>query len=374
MSSQEIQGREPLAEYPWHYDVDRLLDSHIGKNQDFRSFLFDCVMSLSYIDATAGLEKSVEYCNKCSSIFNAHIGFINLCSSCYEGGVWRYQKAAKPQSGALGKLSSEVILKFVKHISPTFKKILAIGGSDYADAYIEHSSGIKILAEVKSAPLLTYPLLLEIHGVDGFQQHKKVTLTTSQLKACDSAMNMHGGTLIPLGKVGSENWPFKQFADFAENKDNFIALKKSLDQWNLAKQAYIDKDKSNKMYYLTNACGSPPIEAKKLHGWPQGEVISDGKTSAGMDRTDDIKKGIYQTLKIGITHKNERNFKTAIISNLPAYRHGEDYVDPITPLLWGLEKDIQVFGDVAGIARDNLRYAFDYIITLESPLLRELKI
>ncbi|NOS74634.1 MAG: hypothetical protein HOP36_08890, partial [Methyloglobulus sp.] len=159
MSSQEIQGRKPLAEYPWRFDVDRLLDSYIGKNQDFRSFLFDCVMSLSYIDATAGLEKSVEYCNKCSSLFNAHIGFINLCSSCYEGGVWQYQKAAKPQSGALGKLSSEVILKFVEHISPTFKKILAIGGSDYADAYIEHSSGIKILAEVKSAPLLTYPLL-----------------------------------------------------------------------------------------------------------------------------------------------------------------------------------------------------------------------
>jgi hypothetical protein len=122
MSSQEIQGREPLAEYPWRYDVDRLLDSHKGKNQDFRSFLFDCVMSLSYIDATAGLEKSVEYCNKCNPTLNAHISFINLCSPCYETGVWQYQKAAKPQSGALGKLSSEVILKFVEHIHLRLKK------------------------------------------------------------------------------------------------------------------------------------------------------------------------------------------------------------------------------------------------------------
>ena len=147
-----------------------------------------------------------------------------------------------------------------------------------------------------------------------------------------------------------------------------------LKEWKAARKAYINKDKESDMYYLTNACGSPPPEAKRDHGWPNNEVISDGKTSAGMDRTDDIKKGIYQTLKIGITHKTQKNYKSALISNLPAYRHGIDYIDPITSILWGLESDVELLGSKDAISRENLRYVFDNIITLENPLLRELKI
>lgn len=47
-----------------------------------------------------------------------------------------------------------------------------------------------------------------------------------------------------------------------------------------------------------------------------------------MDRTDDIKKGIYQVIKMGTLFKDQPNIKTAIISNLPAYRHREEYVQP----------------------------------------------
>lgn len=101
-------------------------------------------------------------------------------------------------------------------------------------------------------------------------------------------------------------------------------------------------------------------------------MISDSKTSAGLDRTDDIKKAIYQTLKIGITHKTEINYKTAIISNLPAYRHHEDYIEPFMTMLWGLESDLKQLNQQQVIIKQDLRYIFDYIITLENPLLREL--
>ncbi len=110
-----------MLEYPWAGEVDRLLASAIGSNPAYRAFLFDAVVSLAYIDATAGLEKSIERCDSVTSGYNAHLGFINLCSPCYERGVWQYQKAAKPESGALGKLSSEIILKFVEHFSPNFQ-------------------------------------------------------------------------------------------------------------------------------------------------------------------------------------------------------------------------------------------------------------
>lgn len=367
-----IIGHKPLIEYPWTNEIDRLLVSIINKDLSFRAFLFDVVMSMAYIDATAGLEKSIEHCTTLNNGYNAHIGFINLCSPCYENGAWQYQKAVKPESGALGKLSSEVILKFIEYFSDNFESVTVIGGSDYADALILHKDGTKILAEVKSAPLITYPLLINVNQLETPVNHKKINLTSSQLKACDSALYLHNHDFIPLGKIGSENWPFKPFVDFATDKTNEIVLEKFYQTWLKAREAYTSKNKENPLYFLTNACGNPPIDAKRNHDWPQKQVISDSKSSAGMDRTDDIKKGIYQTLKIGITHKHEADCKTAIISNLPAYRHNEDYILPFVSMLWRTEDDLEEIENKQVIQRKNLRYLFDYIITLENPLLREL--
>lgn len=370
----KITGHKPLIEYPWACEIDRLLLSLDKPESLFRAFLFDVVMSMAYIDATAGLEKSIECCNNLANGYNAHIGFINLCSPCYENGSWQYQKAVKPESGALGKLSSEIILKFVEHFSESFESVTVIGGSDYADAVILHKDGTKILAEVKSAPLITYPLLIQIKQFEKLSHHHKISLTSSQLKACHSALYLHNKAVIPLGKIGSENWPFKAFVDFATDKVNQADLEKCFQTWLSARESYLTKDKNKPIYYLTNACGSPPLEAKNNHGWPQKQVISDSKTSAGMDRTDDIKKGIYQTLKINVKHKHELDCKIAIISNLPAYRHNEDYISPFIPMLWGIESDLQLINDKEVIIRENLRYFFDYIITLDESLFRGMEL
>ena len=130
------------------------------------------------------------------------------------------------------------------------------------------------------------------------------------------------------------------------------------------------RDKTNPMYYLVNSSGAPPKIAKDRDAWPRKESISDSKTSAGMDRTDDIKKGIYQVLKLGAHVKENKDIKTAVISNLPALRHGEEYVDPFVHMLWGLEGDIEKRDGEEWINRARLRWVFDYIITLEKSILR----
>ena len=115
-----------------------------------------------------------------------------------------------------------------------------------------------------------------------------------------------------------------------------------LDFWYTAYNAYIDRSKDISLYWLTNACGNPipmPVD------WPQRagtgyESVSDSKTSAGMDRTDDIKKGIYQVLKIGAEYKTTHaNIKTAIISNLPALRHYDEYLLPIKDIVWTISDE-----------------------------------
>lgn len=369
-----ITGREPLVDYPWRSEIDRLLDWLLDKEPHTKAFCFDLVMSASYIDATSGIEKSIEQCDGIDANYNAHLGFINLCSPCYMNNeTWSYQKAVKPQSGALGKLSSEMILRFIEKLSPQLSEVIAVGGIESADAILKHSDGMVILAEVKSAPLLTYPFLFKIPNSCLKNHHEKITITGSQLRACDSALFLHGVGTIDLGKVGNSLWPFRPLVNFITDENNMPFIQNCISEWQSAKEAYSNRDRQNKMYYLANASGHPLKIAKDRDGWPKKQSISDSKISAGMDRTDDIKKAIYQSLKIGISIKDNPTIKTAIISNLPAYRHGEEYVDPFVNMLWGFDEDLTEEHDgQTYLLLANLRRVFDFIITLEEPVLRDI--
>jgi hypothetical protein len=370
-----LNGREPLIEYPWQNEIDRLLSWLLKKDSYIQAFCFDIIMSAAYIDATSGLERNIESCSNCPSGYNTHLGFINLCSPCYSNtSKWSHQKAVKPQSGALGKLSSEVILRFIEKLYPELIEVLAIGGTSTADAVLKHSNGIIILAEVKSAPLLTYPFIFQVEKGCINGEHEKLTITNSQLRECNSAMYLHNGQIIELGKVGGHLWPFKPIVDFFINKTDSFVLDTCASQWLEAREAYTNKDRNNRMFYLANASGSPPKVAKERDNWPKRESISDSKTSAGMDRTDDIKKAIYQSLKIGTHIKSDPNIKTAIISNLPAYRHGDEYIAPFINMYWGLEEDLTKIDNISAIKLKDLRRVFDFIITLEEPILRHIEL
>ena len=61
--------------------------------------------------------------------------------------------------------------------------------------------------------------------------------------------------------------------------------------WKIAFSAYSKKDKNCSLFWLTNGCGQ---QNPRPDDWPKRkgtgfESISDGKTSVGIDRTDDIK-------------------------------------------------------------------------------------
>ncbi len=371
MSTNKYNGKIPLVDYSWCNEIDRLAKWALDKDSAYRAFCFDLAMSLAYIDATSGIEKYIETCKNAPHPYNAHLGFINLCALCYEKkDIWEFQKAAKPQSGLLGKLSSEILLCFIKNLYPQFKSVLAIGGTQTADAVIEHTNGNIIFAEVKSAPLLTYPVILNLDGKN--THHEKVNITTSQLKETKTALYMHGKNYIPLGKGKDDLWPFKPAVDFVVEKQNSKKMAEIIATWAEARTSYHTKNRENKMYYLANASGSPPKIEQTRDGWPSKKTISDSKTSAGMDRTDDIKKGIYQVLKIGTEHETDSSVRTAIISNLPAYRHGKDYINPFLNMLWGNEKNLTELSGKTVMERDKLKRVFDYIITLDESELRDI--
>ncbi len=109
--------------------------------------------------------------------------------------------------------------------------------------------------------------------------------------------------------------------------------------------------------------------------WTGGVTcISDEKTSVGMDRTDDIKKGIYQVLKLGAEGKLEEiewKCKVGILSNIHPARHFNAYLKPIKDLIWTItnNKNIEFAKDLdPNLPMYNL---FDGIITFTDNYIRD---
>jgi len=368
-------GTEPLGAYPWKSYADGLIQWAKKKDSTHRAFAFDLLMSLAYVDTVPDLQKHFALYTGLPAPYSIHLGFINLCAPLLiQDDAWHYQKAAKPQSGAIGKLSSEVILRFVELLFPNLAKVRSLGGVGTADALLIHEDGRIILCEVKASPLTTYPFLFT--APSGGKGTSLVDLSRTQVQELDSALYLHCENIIPLGKPKDELWPFSTAIPFIVNPSNSVAVDSFVETWRQIRQAYKDRNRESRFYYIANASGHPPKIAKEAFDWPAKESISDSKTSAGMDRTDDIKKGIYQTLKLGIEANREfgtHSIRTALITNLPAYRHGKDYVDPFLDVYWGFDSSFAREGtsQTYRCSKNDLKRPFDYIIALEDAYMRD---
>jgi len=367
-------GNQPLTAYPWKNYADSLINWALEREETHRGFAFDILMSLAYIDSISDLARHLVYYPSFKSPYKLHLGFINLCTPLYiQQNIWCYQKAAKPRSGMIGKLSSEVMIRFIEILFPNLRKVRILGGTGAADALLIHEDGRVILCEVKASPLTTYSLLFSLPSlgkIDALEQ-----LTRTQIEQLNTALYLYDDTLIPLGKIQEKLWPFARAISFITNPKHNKTVERYVKIWQDIRCAYRDKNRESKYYYVANASGHPPKLAREQFDWPAKESISDSKTSVGMDRTDDIKKGIYQTLKLGIEAK--RNFrqytiKTALVSNLPAYRHSQVYVEPFTDILWGLESAFSYEPDSKEYRcfEVSLTHPFDYILTLEDSINR----
>ena len=170
---------------------------------------------------------------------------------------------------------------------------------------------------------------------------------------------------VGLPVLTNEKWQMKTwtFSRPFDNTDTFFVemmtelvgqncfFMSYLISWQVAFEAYSGKKKTAAIFWLTNGCGVPsPVP---IH-WPDRagsgrETISDGKTSVGLDRTDDIKKGVYQLLKLRMTPiTKDYTVKVGIVSNAHAARHHEEYIKPIENVMWleSTKDDVESTGDL----------------------------
>jgi hypothetical protein len=181
--------------------------------------------------------------------------------------------------------------------------------------------------------------------VDG----EKVVISKHEVVDNPLLKNSKIGLFFPKNKDDKEGF-YELTIDWTNEKPFYGAITELLNDksffekyfsyWKKAYEAYSSKDRTCSLFWLTNGCGQP---TPRPDDWPARrgtgyESVSDGKTSVGMDRTDDIKKAIYQVLKLGSEYKPyDERVKTGIISNIHAVRHYDEYLQSVRDIIWTID-------------------------------------
>ena len=356
---------------------------------------FDLMVAAEYYTKTTN--KGWFYCPVSDSPLLVY-PYTNTCARCLLKGNFYFSRANKPSSGTIGTTTRRLLGVFLKQLfALNSRKLKIYNGIEPVDLIIyDETESAVLLAEVKAAPLTTLALAVPVElqtelGDDGTpvpRSHSATDnsfLTSSDLHIFlpnleDQSWNYELISLGVKGNRSSSTWVYEQIGRVFGEDDQLF--NRYFQFWNIAYAAYNKKARGREalpepVYWLTNACGQPsPIP---VH-WPlrqdkKGyESVSDGKTSVGMDRTDDIKKAIYQVLKVAASQKPQQSniaVKTAILSNIHAVRHYDEYLLELQDIVWTPDETGQA-KKAADLPPDQRLYnLFDGIITFTHSYIRD---
>lgn len=226
------------------------------------------------------------------------------------------------------------------------------------------------LCEVKASPLIAFPLTtllpreLQQRGQNDKPQNISEHVTTALPVDSEVFLYVPDGNarLLSLGKRVDSGFPMRKFTEsYAEDKDILWSV---IQFWQRLYHAYRRKwmqKGDDSLRWLTFGCGGQ---------------VDDSKNLPGLDRTDDIKKGVYQVLKLGEHFAKQcakKAVKIVLCGNIHAARHHKDYLSGLEDVTWTYEQHLVDSGDpdwkkvrVADLVR-----LYDAVITLTQPHFRD---
>jgi hypothetical protein len=281
-----------------------------------------------------------------------YYAFLNACPFCILQNRFVHHSGHKPGSGQIGPTTAlafrEIVAAYFSLTGKTYCSVCE--ASEPIDlAILDTKKKMLFIAEVKAAPLFTPPLCCQHTGAS-MQTQTALPLNHSigverRIHETDFSLfipEIEEPFRIPVaaGAIGKEI-PLDKFLSRSIQKDPGLAIR-YFKIWQRLWSAYHNKNANDILYWFCGACGLPrnPGEGwpRQADGKPKGS-ISDGKTSVGLDRTDDIKKATFQALKLGVENRGRDahgwTLLIGLASNLHASHHYDSYLRPYEDIIWG---------------------------------------
>lgn len=368
-------------------DCINLLESNKNHIQDYPlalASIFDLAVTAVYMERVA--TANWYYCNLHDRSYCVY-PFVNACPVCTIEGSPTFVRARKPKSATIGAATSAILAAFLemeaqRNLGPE-AAVFTVNDNGVVDAFLKYKNKL-VLFEIKSAPLIAFPIISETEKLTSFNElnedisepepHSSVSVSREQ----QCFLLVDEFVRIPTGSAFEfqNNVHYQKILDWLNMDENLFRYTQA---WHSIFTGYADQTARKNSHWLTNGCGVPRPRPK---GWPRRrssggfESISDGKSSVGMDRTDDLKKGIYQVLKISTHYKEffpNSNFEvySAIASNIHAVKHDEDYLSELRDIVWTVDSKDRNYIETTDsgdhiVTQGKLYNLFDATITLTS--------
>ncbi len=343
--------------------------------------LFDLVCNAEYVHGRL-VNRSWIYCNRHRDDargkgIHSYYSFLKQCPQCcLDRGLDPRLSGAqhKPTSHHIGEITVAATALFVKLLGESSSRALDVGvisKQSHDVDLLAWRNDLLVLFEVKSSPLVTYPIRTQLagpftepgdNGPIELAQHRliDVDFRTQELSMYLANRNVD----IPLGKPDKPTWPYPQLSAYVGTVDGFLQY---IEAWVEIFLAYrVPK---------TERKGRHAVLGYLANGW--GDEIDSNKTKAGLGRTDDIKKGTYQLLKFGAYYRDgspNLPIRGVLTANLDPLFMYMDYFGKLIDARWAPERKFKKSQDkpeYQEILERDLFYIYDAVLAFNRPVIND---
>ncbi|MGK7872825.1 MAG: hypothetical protein AB4426_05785 [Xenococcaceae cyanobacterium] len=329
--------------------------------------LFDLVVSAKYAERQVA-DGGWTYCagDNLSDGSSLYFCYLQTCPRCsVRKGIKPKIASNKPSSDTIGEICGDVTYEILSEVIRVNAPGIKIGKNRDRQAdvdFVFYDANVLALGETKSSPLVIYPLevrlgkpLTEVRDGQRVSKRDHTQATVNIYQAEILMYISHQNLRINLGRATTNQWLYQSLIQYVQRPENVAVLIAAWKELYDVYAANLSRGQTDNRKWITCGCGGG---------------VDDSKNKPGMDRTDDIKKGTYQSLKFGTYYKEKdsrRIVRSLIASNFFPLRTFERYLSEMTDVIWTKEKysrtlSVTIPENFLTFSRNDLFYLYDAII------------
>jgi hypothetical protein len=293
---------------------------------------------------------------------DAYFPYVWMCPACVAAGVApascylpgsvlragrRYTdstKLSRPGGRMIGDFGALALRIIIEAVAATDAHYAAGGGHRGEFDLVIATKDLLILGEIKASPLVAFPLVARVPAqVDEHEWR----LQPADAMEWSLFVGAAGAARLPLSLPAGGTWPLPDFATIAADPEQVATLLTAWEQHLAGYRLFNAEDPATRWQRF--GCGNIEFGGVQLR-------VDNTKSLPGIDRTDDIKKGLAQVMLFGRLKKgcHISAIKTVLFGNLFAETHHDHYMKPLASvkLTWPGEQSVWLFDGVLSLSRN----------------------